>query len=138
MTRNLGTHPSQLLYPTFSKFFLSFYMVITLHNLKLLLFPIMFSCTTISKCQLLANMNFFGLVIPLMFFGRNYVSSIFTIISNITVLVSHHVIFFGYFMSISHGVYKKAPAVVSHHISPRLSAGFFFFYKKYLINLFLL
>ena len=51
-----------------------------------------------------------GLVIPLNFFLRyvENVSIIITIISNITVLVSHNIICFGYFMSISRYVNKKA------------------------------
>ena len=44
---------------------------------------------------------------------RNYVSIIITIISNITVLVSHNAICFGYFIRISHDVNKKAPLIVS-------------------------
>ena len=42
--------------------------------------------------------------------GRNYVSITITIISNITVLVSHNVICFG---AMSYGVNKKAPPIVS-------------------------
>ena len=38
---------------------------------------------------------------------------IITIISNITVLVSHNVICFGCFMPMSHVIYKKAPPTVS-------------------------
>ena len=41
--------------------------------------------------------------------GRNYMSIIITIVSNITVLVSH-IIFFGFFMPTSHGVNKKTPS----------------------------
>ena len=65
-------------------------------------------------------MEFFGLVILLNFLflffletGRNYESILITIISNITVLVSHNVICFGYFFPTSHGVSKKAPPNVS-------------------------
>ena len=39
----------------------------------------------------------------------NYMSIIITIVSNITVLVSH-IIFFGFFMPTSHGVNKKTPS----------------------------
>ena len=42
--------------------------------------------------------------------GRNYVSITITIISNITVLVSHNVVCFG---AMSYGVNKKAPPIVS-------------------------
>ena len=41
--------------------------------------------------------------------GRNYVPIIFTIISNITVLVSGNVIRLGYFMPMSNGINKKTP-----------------------------
>ena len=41
--------------------------------------------------------------------GRNYVPIIFTIISNITVLVSDNVIRLGYFMPMSNGINKKTP-----------------------------
>ena len=55
----------------------------------------------------------FGLVIQLNFFWRSKLCVIITIISNITVSVSHNVICFEYFMPISHGVNKKAPRIVS-------------------------
>ena len=44
---------------------------------------------------------------------RNYVSIIITIISNITVLVSHNVIWFECFMPMSHSINKKAPPILS-------------------------
>ena len=72
--------------------------------------------------------------------GRNYVSVIITIISSITVLVLHYVICFGYFISMSHGVNKKAPPIVSPR--PSYLLGFhqvcLLFYNKYFINPFLL
>ena len=40
--------------------------------------------------------------------GRNYISIIITIISNITVLVSRSVLCFGYFIPMNHGFNKKA------------------------------
>ena len=40
-------------------------------------------------------------------------SIIITIVSNITVSVSRHIIFFGFFMAVSHGVNKKTPSSVS-------------------------
>ena len=55
---------------------------------------------------------------PLNFFleiSRNYVSFTITIISNITVLVSHNVICFGFFMPINHCVKMKAPPSQSVH-----------------------
>ena len=63
-------------------------MVITLHNSKILLF---LHCFLTQQIQTFTNLliGIFRLVIPLNFFleiGRNYVSIIVTIISNITVL----------------------------------------------------
>ena len=60
--------------------------------------------------------------------ARNYVSIVITIISNITVLVSHNAICFGHFIPMSHGVNKKAPPIISSHpIWPRL----FFCFKRH-------
>ena len=57
------------------------------------------------------HIDYIRLVIPLNFFflenGRNY----------ITVLVSHNVIFFGYFMHIAHGVNRKTPPSAFPHLS---------------------
>ena len=47
---------------------------------------------------------------------RNYMSIIITIVSNITVSVSRNIIFFGFFMPMSHGVNKKTPSSVSPHL----------------------
>ena len=55
-------------------------------------------------------------------------SIIITIVSNITVLVSQNIIFFGYFMPMSHSVNKKTPPSASPNLplSPtRFSSGFF-------------
>ena len=65
MARNLGAHPAWLLNPTISKFWHSSYMVITFHNLKILLSLLLLSHPTISNFNQPANWNFFGLVIPL-------------------------------------------------------------------------
>lgn len=43
---------------------------------------------------------------------RNYVSLIIIIVSNITGLVSHNVIFVGYFMPMHYSVNKKAPPIL--------------------------
>ena len=67
-------------------------MVITLHNLKILLFLLLLSHPAISKFYQPANWNFFGLEISIIFFleiGINYVSIIITINRNITLFVSH-------------------------------------------------
>ena len=98
-------------------------MVITLYNLleKSMLSLLLLSHPTISKFYQPTNWNFFGLVIPLNFvleIGRNYVSIIITIVSNITVLVSRNAISFGYFIPRSHGVNKKAPPIVSPTLLP--------------------
>ena len=69
--------------------------------------------------------------------GRNHVPIIITSISNIAVLMSHNVICFGYFMSMSH-VNKKAPTIFSLHpfLIPGFHQAYLLFYKKYFINLF--
>ena len=43
-------------------------------------------------------------------------SIIITIVGNITVLVSHNIIFFEFFMPMSHGFNKKTPSSVSPHL----------------------
>ena len=65
-------------------------MVITLYNLlkKFMLSLLLLSHPTVSKFYQPTNWNFFALRTPLNIFlemGRNYVSTIITIISNITV-----------------------------------------------------
>ena len=119
MTRDVGVHPVQLLKPTVSKFSHSFYMVITLQNLKLLISLLFLSHSTISKFYQLAIWNLFALVIKIFFFVleiiRNYASIIITMINNISLLVPRSVICFGYFMPMSYGVNKGAPTIVSPH-----------------------
>ena len=91
-------------------------MITTLYNLNILFFLLLLSHPTISKFYQPTNCTFFmggRDYYPLLIFGgigRNYV---ITIISNITVLVSHNVICFGYFMPMSHGVNKEALPIVS-------------------------
>ena len=81
----------QLLYLTVSKFWYSSYIVITLHNIKILLSLLLLSHSTISKFYQTANWDFFELV------GRNYVSvKSIIIISNVTVSVPHNVIWIFY------------------------------------------
>ena len=99
MTRNLDADPTKLLYPITEKILLSLLLL---------------SHSTILK--LYQPGNFFWVSNPTNFFleiGRNYVSIMITIISNINVLVSHNVTCFGYFMPVSHGFIKKAPPIVS-------------------------
>ena len=102
--------------------------------------------THIFKNLATLHMDFFWVGNPTYFcflkIGRNYGWIIITIISNITVLVSHNVICFGHFMSMSHGANKKAPTIIPpptprppHNHSP-LSG--LLFYKKYFIDLLLL
>ena len=96
-------------------------MVITLYNLNILLSLLLLSYFIISNFYQPTNWNFFWLVIPLNFYleiGRNFVSIIITIISNITVLESHNGICFGYFMPTSHVVNKKATPIVSPTFLP--------------------
>ena len=52
-------------------------------------------------------------------------SIVITIVSNIAVLVSHNIIFFEFFMHMSHGVNKKTPSSASSHLHPpaRFSPG---------------
>ena len=68
MTRNLSAHPALLLNPAFSKCCLSFYMVTTLHNSKILLSLLLLSHSTISNFYQFINQNYLGLVIPFFFF----------------------------------------------------------------------
>ena len=81
-------------------------LVIKLNNFKIL--PSLLHVYHIPQLQNIA-------IIPLFFWGEgdmiyvNYMSIIITIVSNITVLVSH-IIFFGFFMPTSHGVNKKTPS----------------------------
>ena len=94
MTRNLGAHPAQLLNPIISKFCYSFYMVITPCNFKY--------CYTCYCFLTLQYQNFANLPHGIFLFqesylislqiGRNHVAIIISIISNITVLVSHNFI----------------------------------------------
>ena len=69
--------------------------------------------------------------------GKNYMSIVITIVSNITVLVSHNVTFFGGYMHMSHDVNKNTPPSTSLKISPlpRFNQGFLWCYKKHFIKL---
>ena len=57
------------------------------------------------------------IIIIIIEISRNYASIIITIVSNITVLVPHNAIFFGYFMTLNYGVNKKTPQIVSPQFS---------------------
>ena len=79
------------------------------------------------------------MVIPLVCFyffeiGRNYMSIIITIVSNTNVLVSHNIICFGFFMSMSHAVNKKTPLSVFSYLPPpaRFSLGLRFVLQEIL------
>ena len=114
------THPAWLSNPTISKFCHPSYMVIIPHNFKILLSLLWLSHFQNFKILLLLQMEFFWIGNPTYIClekGINYVSIIITIVSNIAVLVSHSVIFFGYFMSLSHGINKKTPPSASYHPS---------------------
>ena len=93
MTKNLCAHPGKLFNPAISKFCHCSCMVITLHNSKILL---SLHCFLTRKFQTSTNLliGIFEVSNPTNFFfffeiGRNYVSVIVTIISNITVLQCH-------------------------------------------------
>ena len=64
MTKNLGAHPAWLLNPTISKFWHSSYMVVTLHNLKILLSFLLLFHPTISNFYQPANLNFLWVINP--------------------------------------------------------------------------
>ena len=90
--------------------------------------------------------NFLGLVIHLIFLffldiGRNYISpNIFitiTIVSNITVLVSQNIIFFGFFTAMSQEDFSKC-LPQPHSPLPYFHQDCLLFDKKYLINFLLL
>ena len=100
----------------------SYCMVIKIHNFKILPFllkwlshpttskycyPCCLSHPTVSKFY---QPSFLEI-------GRNYKSNIIVIVNNITVLMSHNVIFHGSFMPMSHGVNKKTCPSTSSHIS---------------------
>ena len=144
MTRDVGVHPAQLLKLTVSKFSHSFYMVITLQNLKLLISLLFLSHSTLSKFYQLAIWNLFALVIKFFFFFleiiRNYASIIITTINNISLLVPRSVICFGYFMPMSYGVNKRAPTIVSPHTpSPnQVFTGFFHCITRNTLSIFFL
>ena len=96
-------------------------MVIISHSFKTLLSLLGFLTPQIHNFSILLPWNFFGLVpYPTYLFTfyclelcRNYMSIIITIIGNNTVLVSHNLILFWFFMSMSHGVKKKRLLQVS-------------------------
>ena len=79
-------------------------MVITLYNLKILLSLLLLSHLQFQNFTNLP-IGLFGIFLEIV---RHCVSIIITIISNITVLVSYNVIYFGCFIPMSHGVNKKA------------------------------
>ena len=64
MTKNLGAHPAWLLNPTISKFWNSSYMVITLHDLKVLLSLLLLSHPAISNFYQPVNLDFWGVSNP--------------------------------------------------------------------------
>ena len=115
MIRILGAHAAQLLNPIISKLCYSFYMVITPHNLKILLSLLLLSHPTISTFYQPATWNFFVLVILLNLFvdRQKLCVNIITLINNTIVFVSHNAICFGCFTPMSHGVNKKVLPVVS-------------------------
>ena len=63
-TKNLGAHPVWLLNPTILRLWHSSYMVITLHNLKILLSLLLLSHPTISNLYQPTKLNFWGVSNP--------------------------------------------------------------------------
>ena len=111
-------------------------MVIISHDFKALPSLIWLSHSTTQNFINFSSFNFFGLGIPLFIFllfletGKNYIMSIIiTIVRNITVLRSQNIIFFRFFMPMSHGVFKKTLPSASPpptSLSPsRFSPGLF-------------
>ena len=140
-TRNLGAHPSQLQNSIYSKLCYSSYMVVTSNNFKCCY---RCYCFLTHKFKILPtyHIEFFCFSSPTFFFlqiGRNYVSILTTIITNVTVLVLHSVICFGCFMPCIMVSNKKVPPIVSPppYPLPGFHRVFLQFYKQYLINLFL-
>ena len=98
-----------------SEFYYLSHMIIISYSFKALLSILGFLSPQFKNFTNLSPWNFFGLVpnpfylfIYLFIFEicRNYMSIIITIVSNITVLVSYHIIFVGFFMPMIHGVNK--------------------------------
>ena len=104
------------------KFCYSSYHTPKLKNIVIL--AITFS-PLISKFYQLATWNFFGLVIQIKLFCRwietmCQLQLFLLVILLITVLLSHNVIYFEYFMPMSHGINKKAPTMpMSHGINKK-------------------
>ena len=126
MARNLGT---QLDYRTqkFQNYATPPYMVIISHSFKTLLSLLGFltpqfqNFTNLSHhhgifSDWLPNPTYLFIYLFIFEICRNYMSIIITIASNITVLMSHNIILFGFFMPVSHGVNKKTPSSVSPHL----------------------
>ena len=136
MTRNLRTHRARS-----SKFCCHTYIVIIPHNFKILL-PFLYLPP--QKFKILQTLHLYFLWIGnltkfffffLLFFeiGTIYEWIIITIVSNIAVLLSQNVIFFGYLTPNIHGVNKKTSPGASLNLLP-LITGFhricLLFYKK--------
>lgn len=100
------THkPTLLSNPTISKFAILLYVYRTPKLRNIAIPTIVFLTPTILKFKSF-TWNFIGLVSNRTFFlekCRNSVEIIITIVYNVIVLVSHNVIFFGYFMPMNHG-----------------------------------
>ena len=96
------------------------------HSFKTLLSLLGFLTSQFQNFTNLSQWNFFGLVSnPTYSFiylfieiCRNYMSITITIVSNITVLVSHNIIFCGFFMPMSHGFNKKTTSSAFQHLHP--------------------
>ena len=108
-------HPAWLSNPSISKFCYLTCMVIIPHNLKTMLTH---SCKNFSPhdfknvLTLYTELFWIGSATSKIFafWGRKVetLPIIITVINNITLLVSHNFIFFGYFILMSHGTYWSA------------------------------
>ena len=91
-------------------------MIIQPHNFKILLSLLWLSHPTVSKFYQLSSWNFFGLLFPVKYlcFGRK-VKTMYqlSILLLVILLMSRNVIFFEYFMPMSHVVNKTLPSISS-------------------------
>ena len=135
MTRDSGTLVSCMV------------MVIKFHNFKILSFLLhgflipqfqKFGQLFTTQFSWIGNPSYFSFFLDI---GRNYISpNIFitiTIVSNITVLVSQNIIFFGFFTAMSQEDFSKC-LPQPHSPLPYFHQDCLLFDKKYLINFLLL
>ena len=114
MIKNQSAHPAQLLNHTVSKFCHSSYMVMTLHNSKILLSLLLLSHSTILNFYHSANCIFLVLVIPLRYVGDRWKETVLCqlkLLLLVILLCSCHTILFVLDICLN----KKAPPTHSVH-----------------------